>query len=113
MNTRRILAFTFGIAMCSAVSAEDTLSPARLAVVDALVSVCRETAPAGDGAYRAWKLSLIGSPTDRALDALENTAEFQQSYALIRAVLDGTSRDFMRQSCYAAIGIDGGAGNHR
>jgi hypothetical protein len=90
--------------MCSAVAAEEPPTPSRLATIDAVISFCREVAPAGDGAYKALQVSLIGKQSDRVLDVLENAPDYQQTIAFIWTVLDGSSRDALRRDCYAAIG---------
>lgn len=112
MKTRIILAIGLGIAWCSAASAEEPLTPGRLGVVDAVISFCREFAPAGDGAYRALKVSFIGKQSDRTLDAMEGTSEYRQTFVLIRGVIEEAPRDAMRRHCYAAIGQGGRDNGH-
>jgi hypothetical protein len=112
MKTRIILAMGIGIAWCSAASAAEPLTPVRLGLIDAVIASCSAAMPEDSGAYKTLKVSLIGKPSDRTLDAMKGTPEYRQAFTQMRLVVAELSPSFLRQSCLDAIGRRG-RGNGR
>lgn len=116
MRTRVLLAITLGLAASSLVWSGESgknsvaaIDPTSLGSLDALLNICRDADPAGAGAYTALKVTLIGKQSDAALDAVERTAVYRQTYAGIRDILGAQPRDWLLDRCRKAINGASGA----
>ena len=119
MRTRVLLGITLGLAASSLVWSGESeknsaaaiapASPASLGSLDALLNICRDADPAGTRAYAALKVTLIGKQSDAALDEVERTAMYRQTYAGIRDILDAQPRDWLLDRCRKAINGASGA----
>ncbi|MEP6884607.1 MAG: hypothetical protein ABJC66_07650 [Gammaproteobacteria bacterium] len=88
------------------------LDASGLAVVDAAVRFCIGVDPGETPQYKRLKDSLIGDLSDRQQDAMENTADYKQTYSLFSTVLAGAPHAWALASCKNIIVSSGGSKPH-
>jgi hypothetical protein len=90
--------------MCTAAYADEPLTVASLAAVDAAISFCQQVAPAEDGAYRSLLRTLVGTQSGSVLSGLRSAPDYQSAFNSVQSALGNLPSDLARSQCYAAVG---------
>jgi hypothetical protein len=77
---------------------------ASLGAVDGVLSFCTSIHPSQKHDYKELRKSLTGARSDRELDSMERTDSYRRAFVTLVEVLEGAPRDWVAQSCLAAIG---------
>ena len=94
------ISISLSLAAASLAQAADApIDPTSLGGLDAVLTFCKQSNPAGEPVYRSLKVSIIGRQPDRALDGIESTGAYRQAYGGVSGALNAAPKDWARQAC--------------
>lgn len=96
------------VAPLTATAASVKIDASGLGAVDAAIRFCIGVDPRDTRQFQQLEESLVGNSSDRQLDAMRATAQYQQTYSLLSSVLSGAPHDWAVSTCTNIIATSNG-----